>query len=265
MKWDKDADQALSKVPFFVRKRVRARVEKEARDAGKNRVTLADVKATRERFLKKMHTEVKGYQVDACFGADGCPNRIMENDLPKKIEAILESEDLPGFLARKLGKDLKLHHEFRVTVSDCPNACSQPQIKDIGVIGAQLPKITKNDCIFCEKCVDTCKEGAITLAPHASGPAIDFSLCVKCGQCIRACPTQTLDTEKSGFRVLLGGKLGRHPRLAEELPGIYSEEETLSIIRRCVAWYKANSQAGERFGDLLVRDRTLILAPLPYS
>ena len=30
-------------------------------------------------------------------------------------------------------EDLKFHHEFRVTVADCPNSCSQPQIKDIGI------------------------------------------------------------------------------------------------------------------------------------
>ena len=77
MKWDKHAEKAVQKVPFFVRKKVKARVEKEAGDAGKTRVSLADVKATQKRFLNKMDKEVKGYQTDACFGANGCPNRII--------------------------------------------------------------------------------------------------------------------------------------------------------------------------------------------
>ena len=254
MKWDTDADKAIQKVPFFVRKRVRARVEEAARTAGKNRVTLADVNAVRDCFLKKMDTEVKGYQVDACFGAAGCPNRIMKSDLVEKIEAILTSENLPGFLRQQLGRNLKFHHEFRVTVSDCPNACSQPQIKDIGIIGAEIPRITENDCILCEKCVETCKEGAVILSPDVTRPVIDFSRCVKCGQCVRACPTHTIVAEKTGWRVLLCGKLGRHPKLAEALPGIYSEAKVLAIVRHCVTWYKANSKNGERFGEVLARD-----------
>ena len=50
MEWTPEAKAAVQHVPFFVRKRVRARVEKEATDAGKERVTLADVKATHERY-----------------------------------------------------------------------------------------------------------------------------------------------------------------------------------------------------------------------
>jgi hypothetical protein len=46
MKWMPEAEEAIKKVPFFVRKRVKARVEKEAMEAGKQAVSLADVKAT---------------------------------------------------------------------------------------------------------------------------------------------------------------------------------------------------------------------------
>lgn len=258
MKWEPDADKAIQKVPFFVRKRVRARVEEEARAAGDDHVTLVHVNAARERFLKKMDTEVKGFQVDACFGANGCPNRILEHDLPEKIEKIFISEDLAGFLRKQLGRGLKFHHEFRVTVADCPNACSQPQIKDIGIIGAQPPKLTEKTCIRCEKCVEACTEEAVTLARDAERPEIDFSRCVRCGGCVRACPTQTIDAGKTGYRVLLGGKLGRHPRLARELPGLYSEAEALGMVRDCVVWYKSTAKASERFGELLVRYPELI-------
>jgi dissimilatory sulfite reductase (desulfoviridin) alpha/beta subunit len=234
---------------------VRARVAETARAAGRNRVTMADVNLTRQRFLNKMDKEVKGYQIDACFGAGGCPNRIMENSLPEKIEEILKSADIAGFLRDQVGENLKFHHEFRVTVSDCPNACSQPQIKDIGIVGAQVPMVTENECIRCNACVEACKEGAAVLSPAAEKPEIDFSVCVQCGQCIRACPTGTIDTDKTGYRVLLGGKLGRHPRLARELPGICSEAEVLDIVRRSIDYYKANSRNGERFGELIARNK----------
>jgi hypothetical protein len=61
MKWAPEAESAIKKVPFFVRKRVRARVEKEATDRGKPRVSLADVKATQRRYLNNMESEVRGY------------------------------------------------------------------------------------------------------------------------------------------------------------------------------------------------------------
>ncbi len=40
MEWTKEADESIQKVPFFVRKRVRARVEKEAKSAGKKVVSI---------------------------------------------------------------------------------------------------------------------------------------------------------------------------------------------------------------------------------
>ena len=69
---------------------------------------------------------------------------------------------------------------------------------------------------------------------------------MSCGKCVDVCPTGTLSGERCGYRVLLGGKLGRHPRLAEALPDIYSEEEVVQIVQRCLTFYK-----GHRFADLL--------------
>jgi dissimilatory sulfite reductase (desulfoviridin) alpha/beta subunit len=65
------------------------------------------------------------------------------------------------------------------------------------------------------------------------------------------CPTGTLVTGIVGFRVQLGGKLGRHPQLALELPGLYDQDAVLDIIRACLELYKVKSQRGERFGEIL--------------
>jgi dissimilatory sulfite reductase (desulfoviridin) alpha/beta subunit len=54
-----------------------------------------------------------------------------------------------------------------------------------------------------------------------------------------------------GYRVQLGGKLGRHPQLAKELPGIYSEQQVLEIVRDCLKFYKKNSTHGRRFSQIL--------------
>ena len=252
MKWSPEADDSIKKVPFFVRKKVRARVEKEAREAGKEVVTLADVKATQASYLKNMSSEIKGYQLDTCFGPNGCPNRAVISDgLLQKIETLLKKEDLLGFLHASVRGDLKFHHEFRISLADCPNACSQPQIKDIGIIGACSPELTAEPCSHCEACVDACKEDAITLDSEAECPQIDYTRCLNCGKCMQVCPTGTIVEGTKGFRVQLGGKLGRHPRLAKELPGIYSEWQVLEIIKDCLKFYKRTSKHGERFSQIL--------------
>ena len=80
MKWSEEAEAAIKKVPFFVRKKVRARVEKEARESGKFQVSIDEVRATQANFISKMDSEIKGYQVDTCFGPGGCPNRAVVGD-----------------------------------------------------------------------------------------------------------------------------------------------------------------------------------------
>jgi dissimilatory sulfite reductase (desulfoviridin) alpha/beta subunit len=251
MKWTTEAEVAVKKVPFFVRKKVRSRIENEAAQAGKKAVSLADVNATQARFLSNMSSEIKGYQLDTCFGASGCPNRANNSEqLLERIETLLKREDLLGFLKEQVEGELKFHHEFRITLADCPNACSQPQIKDIGIIGASLPRLTDEACTLCEACVDSCREKAVALNDEMSIPEIDYKLCLACGKCIEVCPTDTISVDQKGFKVLLGGKLGRHPQLAKELPGIYSEDEVLDIIKDCIIFYKSHSRKGKRFAEV---------------
>ena len=181
MKWTAEAEDAIKKIPFFVRKRVRARVEKEAEGEGKSLITIAEVKATQARFLSKMETDIKGYQIETCFGAGGCPNRANAGDgLMQKLEALLAEENLLDFLKKEVKGPLKYHHEFRITLADCPNACSQPQIKDIGIIGACVPEITQNPCSQCEACVDACREQAISLETGLPGFSRLSSLTAAC-------------------------------------------------------------------------------------
>ena len=109
MKWTIEAEAAVKKVPFFVRKKVRLRVENEATKAGKKTVSLADVKTTQARFLSNMSSEIKGYQIDTCFGTNGCPNRANNGDnLLERIEKLLKKEDLLGFLKKQVKGEIKL-------------------------------------------------------------------------------------------------------------------------------------------------------------
>jgi len=254
MHWDADAEAAIQKVPFFVRKRVKRKVEDQVAEKGRTTVTLADVTAAKQRFLTSMDKEVAGFQVASCFGPSGCPNRAVADDgLAAAVETILRQADLRGFLQAQVKGPLKFHHEFRVTIADCPNACSQPQIRDIGIIGACLPDVTGQACNRCEACVTTCHEKAIELAE--TGPVIDQAACLACGQCVGACPTGTLAPGRKGYRVQVGGKLGRHPQLARELPGLYAADKVLAIVQACLDQYKAHSRGGQRFGEILTDER----------
>lgn len=255
MKWTAEAEATIKNIPFFVRKRVRSRIEEETAAAGKKIVSLPDVTAVQSRFMSNMGSGIKGYQIDICFGPNGCPNRANNGKvLLEKIEVLLKKENLLGFLKERINGDIKYHHEFRVTLAECPNACSQPQIKDIGILGAVVPKITHEECTRCEACVEACIENCITLHGKKKTPEIDHTQCLKCGRCVDVCPSGTIISENKGFRVQLGGKLGRHPRLAVELDGIFSEGEVIGIVNDCIAFYKQNSKYGERFAEIFPAD-----------
>ena len=81
--------------------------------------------------------------------------------------------------------------------------------------------------------------------------AIDPERCMACGLCIFSCPAGTLGEASRGYRMLLGGKLGRNPRLARELPGIYNETDVLRIVDACITLFKDNSSGGKRFAEVL--------------
>lgn len=261
MKWTPDAEAAIKKVPFFVRKRVRARVEADARKAGHSQVSLSDVRATQNRFLKSQANEIKGYQVETCFGPGGCPNRahLHSDTLVTALETMLSKADLLTHLKTHVEGPLKFHHEFRVAVADCPNACSQPQIRDIGIIAACLPVTSGEECTGCEACMAACEEKAITLDPTPN-PCIDTDQCLACGQCIEPCPTETLVPGLIGYRILMGGKLGRHPRLAMAMPGYYTEETVLAIVSECLDLYRSRSTRGQRFAALVTENDVASLA-----
>jgi anaerobic sulfite reductase subunit C len=254
MNWTEEAKQAVAGVPFFVRKRVKRRVEEEALRREAHEVSLEHVQACQRRFLQNMEEEVKGFQVESCFGPGGCPNRaVAGNELARKVEDLLVRRNLKEFLKSRVNGPLKMHHEFRVSISDCPNACSRPQIVDVGIIGACQPAVSEEPCTRCGACIEVCREEAIQLSEDVVTPAIALDQCVRCGKCLAACASGTLVEGGKGYRVQVGGKLGRHPQLAKELEGICREEEVLVMVDRCLDLYLQHNRSGERFGEILNR------------
>ncbi len=253
MKWTAEAEEAIKKVPFFVRQRVRERVEQEARNAGRTTVVVADVDTAKTRAMSGGQTETKGYRIDTCFSANGCPNPVVASkSLIERLETLVQGEQLLDFLKAHVNGAIKFHHEFRITLADCPNACSQPQIKDVGIIGALTPQTTDAACTQCLACVEACPELAVQMDPDLGRPRIEETRCLHCGRCVAVCPSGTIAGGRRGYRVQLAGRLGRHPRLARELPGIFDEDQVLAIVQECLRLYKARSRNGERFAHLFL-------------
>ncbi len=253
MKWSAEAEAAINAVPFFVRKKVRKKVEAHAQSRGKKEVDIEDVTSLKKKFLSKggMENEIQGYDISTCFGGEGCSNSANScAELLVGIQSIMDEAEILTFLKKSVPGGLKFHHEFRVSLSDCPNACSRPQIVDIGIIGAVRPVAGTKECTRCMACVDACPDKAICLETKEH-PLIDQDLCLLCGKCITACPTGTIEKSEQGFRVLLGGRLGRHPRLALEVPGIQSQQKVLAIVENCLTFYKTHSKNGNRFSKIL--------------
>jgi len=202
-------------------------------------------------------TPATGYEVSVCSGSNKCPHAASSTAaLVGDLTRLLAQADISGFLKTSLGEIIKHHHVFRITLSDCPNACSRPQIADIGIIGAMVPWVGDAPCTCCNACVQACPDQAVRLTDSPEGdkkPVIDRNRCQRCGNCVHVCPSRTLEPVQSGFRILLGGRLGRHPRLALEMPGLHSSEQVLATVETCLTYYKTHSRNGKRFSRLFTR------------
>jgi anaerobic sulfite reductase subunit C len=197
--------------------------------------------------------EIKGWRIETCKGpTQGCPNRAAPDDaLAADLSEVFRSRDFGVGLRALAGGRLKRRHEFSVSIADCPNACSRPQIADLGLIGAAEPRQTGEICHQCLGCLHACREGAVSHPGRL--PIIDPARCVRCGACCRVCLSGTLQVGRRGWRILLGGKLGRHPRLATEIAGLYSREGVLAAAGCCIEFYLRHARGAERFGDLIER------------
>jgi dissimilatory sulfite reductase (desulfoviridin) alpha/beta subunit len=57
-----------------------------------------------------------------------------------------------------------------------------------------------------------------------------------------------------GFKLFVGGKMGRHPRFADLLPiEIRDESQLLNIVEATIDWFATQGGSGERFGSTIHR------------
>ena len=165
------------------------------------------------------------------------------------LTGVMEQSGWESFLRAHIRGPLSRHHTFSIAVAACPNGCSRPHIADVAFIRAYLPVVTASRCSQCRLCAKACPDSAVTIT--SKGPDLDAALCQRCGLCISRCKEQAIHCGAQGYRILIGGKLGRHPRLATELPGIFDEQECASVLNRAIIFYMEHYRPRLRFGTLV--------------
>ena len=189
-----------------------------------------------------------------CRGAEGkpCPYALPMDTTD--VEMILGQVEQSGWPASLRGAEpgaVNRHRKLGLSFSGCANGCSRPQIVDFGFIRACELEFNPDLCIHCGQCEDACPENALAMRPE--GPAFDVEACLNCGRCARACPEEALTLGRVGFRMLVGGRLGRRPRFGVELPGILPPEKAAAITAKAIGLYLRDRAPGQRLGDVLFK------------
>ena len=279
MQWNNDARSAVAKAPLFVRGMITRRVDEHVRKQGRDIVTLEDVMQVRAGYLDDNPAQVgpedsaemsadriesivrrsspqivadeRTYEVKVC-GLPGCPRRIFDvHQLAEKMVKVIEASGVEESVVRRVNGPILRHHRFTISISGCPNSCSQPQIADFGVQGRARPEIGPGECTGCGACVGACREDAVAVSCNV--PRLDMARCINCGDCTAVCPTQALVVGEIGFTALVGGKLGRNPRLARTLFDFADQQTLLNALQACSKIFAEEVGPRERFSDAVDR------------
>lgn len=200
-------------------------------------------------------SETAFWKVDVCHGRErGCRFAVTGlQPLKMQIEAALQGSGWRHFLDHRDSGPLLPHQRLKISLAACPNACTQPQIKDIGLMACLYPLRVKPGCTACGTCKNVCAEKAITVK---NGTAhLNPRRCVGCGMCVKACPSKTIVAGDTAFRVLVGGRLGRRPRWAMELPVRVSAEEAAGAVERLLSRMLREARPGDSASDVTTRLR----------
>jgi dissimilatory sulfite reductase (desulfoviridin) alpha/beta subunit len=178
-----------------------------------------------------------------------CPHAapLSDSTLAELVE-LAACAAVPQALA-ELARPLRRHEQFRLAVSACPNACVRPQVADLGLVALREPTIAPEACHGCGACAEACPDAAIGVT--AGKAIIDQGTCLGCGVCARVCPSRAITNGPVAYRVYLGGRLGRRPRLGTALGRDLSPRQAVELARRTLAVFARDMRPGLRFADLV--------------
>jgi anaerobic sulfite reductase subunit C len=180
--------------------------------------------------------------VIGCPGAAVCRNGLTDTySLGKKLDDYYFGRgDIP--------------HKFKIAVTGCPRACAKPQENDVGFMGvvkAVLQETDEKECISCGLCEEVCPSGAIRMVNGK--PEIDQDKCFHDGDCISVCPTEVLITERKGWRVFVGGRFGRRPKLGQTYEDFISDDRAFELVEKFIQAFAHLADKGERLGAMIDR------------
>ena len=181
----------------------------------------------------------RGRIVIACPGKASCRfGSIDTQEIAKELDRRYFRMDFP--------------YKIKMGVTGCPNNCGKARESDIGVMGYRTPKWDEEKCIDCGACVKLCPVQAIRC--EGDRYLRDDSKCIHCSVCSVLCPAQAWGAESTGYTLLIGGTLGKKPRLGVPLKeNIQTDAELFELIERTLQFYKDHGQPKERLGHLLDR------------
>lgn len=192
------------------------------------------------------------YTIALCRGKRSCRFGLVTLEpIRAAIETVIADSPWNAYVESARSGRIRPHDRLRIALSACPNGCSQPQIQDIGLIAALRPREVASHCTGCGLCEKTCRETAILVQ---DGRAVNRpEACLACGECARVCPAHAVICEPMGFRLLLGGRMGRHPVWATELSGLYTQESIPRLFQNLLRLLFRETRLGERPGQVLAR------------
>ena len=149
---------------------------------------------------------------------------------------------------------VSLPHKFKIAVGGCPNNCVKPDLNDLGIIGARVPKFDPDKCKGCKVC-QLEKSCPIHAARLTDGKlVIDPTLCNSCGRCVGKCPFHCNDEGAYGWKVYVGGRWGKKTAHGKMLNRIFTDKaEVLDIVEKAILLFRDQGIPGERFADTIER------------
>lgn len=270
MEWEKDAADEFARLPLAksAKENTRLFAEKMARKGDHSRVNLEDLafakkvaygnvpEEKRRRQLEErvargevdlwqrlenegrelLKQESHLFKVTLCQGeATRCPNLLIGlEELKREMEQKLRQLKVTEMMAdlHRDDEPILAHHRFNISISGCPVGCTAPEIRSFGVHGVCKPKITGVTCSECHACTDVCWKGAIVIKDGS--PHISKTLCDLCGFCVRACPTGTIVADRTGYRILVGGRSGRFSLAGTQLFRNADKPTLMAVIEAAV-------------------------------
>lgn len=159
--------------------------------------------------------------VTACMGTDHCKYANIDSlALAREIDA------------KYFGKEMPV--KMRIAISSCPNGCASERLNEIGITGIREPYRDHDACTGCGTCEKYCRERAILI--KRGMVVLDKNLCMDCGICVLPCPFEVLKASEPKYRITVGGRRGRHPKLGRDLVTVSDPKKVLEVVGKIIKW-----------------------------